>query len=98
MHETSFFFLFGVCYVLVLAHQAVCVAITGKTGWEHMVCVAPAFLTRNQAIAIVAAWTVLTTSVTAAIWYVIPMWVMIPVLVLGEAVAIWQLRKIASKA
>lgn len=99
MNETSFFFILFVCCILMLAHQGVCIVLAGRTGWELMAETAPGFLSPKAAVGLVIAWSLLTLVVQAALWaFVIPTWVMVPVMLISEAVAIWQLRKIASKA
>lgn len=97
MNEMSFFSILFVCCILHLAHQGVCIIITGRTGWEMMVEMAPGYLSPKAAVGLAIAWSLLALAVQAALWtFLVPTWLMVPVMLISEAVAIWQLRKIGT--
>jgi len=95
--EEYVFYVF-ITIVLLVAHQLIVVAAIGRTGWSMAIELAPSHLDKGTAVCLLVVWQIAAVAINALIWYIIPMSVMIPIMLVSEAVGLWQLRKIASKA
>lgn len=95
--EEYVFYVF-VTIVLLVAHQLIVVAAIGRTGWSMAIELASSHLDKGTAVCLLVVWQIAAVAIHALIWYVIPTWLMVGIMVVSEAIAIRQLRKIASKA
>lgn len=87
MNEMSFLFLLNLCAMLCVVHQLIGLVVVGNTPIN--MCAEILGVSRWQVYGV----QLLSIAASAAIWMVVPTWVMVVVMVLGEVVAIKQLLK-----
>ena len=87
MNEMSFLFLLNLCATLSVAHQVIGLMVVGNTP-----------INMGAEMLGVSKWQLygvqlLSITLSAAMWMVVPTWVMVVVMVLGEVAAVRQLLK-----